>query len=80
MARHPVNQFNLEDILYRKTQWEQILKSKKEQTNLRVSLQKLTDLFTAIGGIPQGQPCDSMASSESFAKEGDILVGFNLCD
>ena len=78
MARHPVNQFNLEDILYRRTQWEQILKSKKEQTNLRVSLQKLTDLFAAIGGIPQRQPCDRMASSESFVKVGDILLALTF--
>ena len=74
MARHPVNQFNLEDILYRRIQWEQILRSKKEQTSLRVSLQKLTDLVAAIGGIPQRQPCDSMASTESFVKVGDILL------
>ena len=75
MARHPVNdnEFNLDEILYRQSQWQQVLMSKKEQTGLRISLQKLTDLVAAIGGVPQRRPWDSPASSDAFVKVGIIL-------
>ena len=53
MARHAVNELNLDEILYRRSQWQQVLKSKKEQTGLQISLQKLTDLVTATGGVPR---------------------------
>lgn len=73
MARHPVNAFILDEIFYRQTQWQQVLMSKKEQTGLQVSLQKLTDLVTAIGGIPQRISWDGTVSSDSFVKVGAIL-------
>ncbi len=68
MARHAVNELNLDEILYRRSQWQQVLKSKKEQTGLQISLQKLTDLVTATGGVPQRCPWDSPASSETLVK------------
>ena len=65
MARH---QLNLDEILYRQSQWQQDLMSKKEQTGLQISLQKLTDLVTATGGVPQRCPWDSPASSKTLVK------------
>lgn len=73
MARHPVNAFNLDEILYRQTQWQQVLMSKKEQTGLQVSLQKLTDLVAAIGGLPQRISWDGTVSSDTFVKAGAIF-------
>ncbi len=51
-GKHPVTPLSLEEILYRRSEWHKIMRSKRSSELLLKSLTKLEQIVDAVGGFP----------------------------